>query len=154
MKKLTLILMFCLAALVSYAQEYSVCSAGQGKTGSYLVDVTISIKKIEPSAEDLALRCAVHGVMFRGLLATSAGGEQKALIQDPHVEQTHAAWFDAFFAEGRHRNFATINGQSLMVMKNKKTKMNEIKARVIVNKESLYNYLETNGIVQGFSNLW
>ena len=40
------------------------------------------------------------------------------------------------------------------IMKNKQTKKYEITARLTINKESLIKWLEDNGIIQGFSNLW
>lgn len=155
MKKLILLFMLCILCVIASAQEYTIKSGGQGKSGNYLVEITVSSKKkMKGNAEDLVTRYAVHGVMFRGLMATAGYGEQKPLFKDPNIEQTKADFFQAFFNEGSYKTYATVLDSSLSVMKNKQTKMNEVSAVVLVDKESLVHYLEQSGILKGFSNLW
>lgn len=155
MKRLFFVTLLCFMAVVCHAQEYTVRSAGQGNSGNYLVEVTVSSKKkLTSTAEDLVKEYAVRGVMFRGLMAQSGYGEQKPLIKDPNVEQTKSEFFKAFFKEGAYKRYASIVGSSLSTMKNKQTKMQETTATVMVDKESLQHYLEESGIIQGFSNLW
>lgn len=155
MKRIIFFILFCLIVTICKAQEYTVRSAGQGNSGNYLVEVTVSSKKkLTSTAEDLVKEYAVRGVMFRGLMASSGYGEQKPLIKDPNIEQTKAEFFKAFFNEGAYKKYASIVGSSLSTMKNKQTKMQETSATVMVDKESLQHYLEESGIIQGFSNLW
>lgn len=155
MKKIVLLLVLLVNCIIVNAQEYYVKSAGQGQGGRYLVSVTVNVKKKLPStAEDLVMKYAVQGVMFRGLMAADGYGEQKPLITDPNVEQTKADFFEAFNNEGKYRNFASIVNSSLTSMKNKKTKMIETSAVVMVDKEALQHYLEEAHVIQGFSNLW
>jgi len=155
MKKTLLLLAFCLSALLVGAQDFSVVSAGQGQGGRYLVKVTVNVKKKLPtSAEDLVMRYAVEGVMFNGLMAADGYGEQKPLIKNPDVKQTKAEFFEAFNREGAYKRYASIVPASLTSMKNKKTKMIETSATVLVDKESLQHYLEESKIIEGFSNLW
>ena len=92
--------------------------------------------------------------MFRGLMASDGYGEQKPLITDPNIQQTKADFFQAFDNEAKYRNFASIVNSSLTSMKNKKTKMIETSAVVMVDKEALQHYLEEAHILKGFSNLW
>lgn len=154
MKRIILCFVWFLSILV-YGQEYTVRSAGQGNTGNYIVDVTVSSKsKLKTKAEDLVAEYAVRGVLFRGLMAASGYGEQKPLIKDPNIEQTKAEFFRAFFAEGAYKRYTSIVNSSISTMKNKQTKMQETSALVMVDKESLQHYLEESGIIQGFSNLW
>lgn len=155
MRKVLFTLLLCLVCAVSNAQEYTVRSAGQGKSGNYLVQIVVSTKgKLKGASEDLVMRYAVHGVLFRGLMAADGYGEQKPLIKDANVENTKAEFFKAFWNEGKYKQYATIVQSSLSVMKNKKTKMTETAATVIVDKETLQHVMEENGIIQGFSNLW
>lgn len=120
-----------------------------------MVAVTVNVKKKLPSsAEDLVMRYAVEGVMFNGLMAADGYGEQKPLIKDPDVKQTKADFFTAFNNEGVYKRFASIVPSTLVSMKNKKTKMIETTATVMVDKEGLQHYLEESHIIQGFSNLW
>ena len=155
MKRLFFSSILCFVAIICSAQEYTVRSAGQSNSGNYLVEVTVcSKKKLTSKAEDLVKEYAVRGVMFRGLMASSGYGEQKPLISDPNIEQTKSEFFTAFFNEGAYQRYASVVGSSLSTMKNKQTKMQETSAIVMVDKESLQQYLEKSGVIQGFSNLW
>ncbi len=142
--------------LVAFAQsDYNIVSAGQGKSGHYLVKVTTIVGKSDlkgGKAEDLLKRYAVHGVMFRGLMASDGYGEQKPLIKDPNTEQIKVDFFNAFYAEKSYRRYASIVESSLSSVKVKKGY--EVTANLLVNKESLAKYLEESGVIKGFSNLW
>ncbi len=155
MKKALFLLTFCCAALVASAQDFYVRSVGTAADGSYLVGVTVNVKKKLPtSAEDLVMRYAVEGVMFNGLTNASGMTSQKPLIKDPDVRQTKAAFFEAFNNEKAYQRYCSIVPQTLISMKNKKTKMIETTATVVVNKEELQHYLEESGVIKGFSSLW
>ena len=155
MKKVLVSFVLLMCCVIASAQEYYVQSAGQGQGGRYLVSVTVNVKKKLPSsAEDLVMKYAVQGVMFRGLMASEGYGEQKPLITDPTIQQTKADFFQAFDNEAKYRNFASIVNSSLSSMKNKKTKMIETSAVVMVDKEALQHYLEEAHVLKGFSNLW
>ena len=155
MKKVLVSFVLLMCCVIASAQEHYVQSAGQGQGGRYLVSVTVNVKKNLPtSAEDLVMKYAVQGVMFRGLMAAEGYGEQKPLITDPTIQQTKADFFQAFDNEAKYRNFASIVNSSLSSMKNKKTKMIETSAVVMVDKEALQHYLEEAHILKGFSNLW
>mgnify|MGYP006873192911 FL=1 len=157
MKKIffTLLCSLLLTLNAAAQESYTIRSAGQGRDGNYLVEVVVSTKKKPGTdAENLALRYAVHGVLFRGISARDGYGAQNALISDPAIEQTKAQFFNACWNEGTYKNFASISGRSLSVMANKQTKMHDTSAIVTINKEALRHYLEENGVVQGFSNLW
>ena len=155
MKKVLLTCVLCLVGLCVYAQEYTATNGGTGKKGEYLVNVTVSVKKKEVSnAENLVKRCAIHAVLFRGLMSAESYTSQKPLIKDPNVENVKSAFFQSFWNEEHFKTYTALVPSSLMAMKNKQTKMHEVTATVIVDKESLLKYMEEQGIIQGFSNLW
>jgi len=155
MGKALMTLLFCLMALSVQAQEYTATSGGTGKKGEYLVNVTVSVKKKEAKeAESLVKQCAVHAVLFRGLMSADHYSSQQPLIKDPNVENVKSVFFQSFWNEGHYKNYTALVGSSLVVMKNKQTKMQEISATVMVDKESLLKYMEAQGVIQGFSNLW
>lgn len=155
MKKLTILLFSIMFCAMGFAQEYQIRSAGKSKTGGYIVEVEAFVKKDpKTTAIDIALESAVRGVMFRGVMSTNGFTDHKPLIQDPAVEQNKATFFNAFFREGLYKRYATLVGSSLSTIKNKKTKMYEIEATVIVDKEALIKYLEESDIINGFSDLW
>lgn len=156
MKKILLSLLFaCCCVLTATAQDYNIASAGQGAEGNYLVKITVAMKGKEKGqdAEAIVKRCAVHGVMFKGLMASSGYAQQKPLISDPNLETTKSEWFDAFFSSGAYKKYVTIVKSSLLSTKIGK-KDYELSATLIVDKESLLKYLQDEGIVKGFSNLW
>ena len=155
MKKVLLTIMLILSCIFAKAQEYTVQSEGVDNSGNYVVRIVVSTKK-KPSkaAEDLVRQYAVHGVMFRGVTAAKDYSAQPPLIKDPNIEQTKKEFFLAFWRENAYNRYASIGPSSLSVMKNKQSKMTETSALVTVSKELLQKYLEDNGIIQGFSNLW
>lgn len=155
MKKILLIVMLILSSIISRAQEYTIQSEGVDNSGNYVIRIVVSTKK-KPSktAEDLVRQHAVHGVMFRGITAAKNYSAQPPLIKDPNIEQTKKDFFEAFLREKAYNRYASIVPSSLSVIKNKQSKMTETSALVTVSKELLQKFLEDNGIIQGFSDLW
>lgn len=155
MKKILLIVMLILSSIIGRAQEYTIQSEGVDNNGNYVMRIVVSTKK-KPSktAEDLVRQYAVHGVMFRGITAAKNYSAQPPLIKDPNIEQTKKDFFDAFLREKAYNRYASIVPSSLSVIKNKQSKMMETSALVTVSKELLQKFLEENGIIQGFSDLW
>lgn len=155
MKNVLVTLMLFMCCLLGSAQEYTIQADGIDNSGNYVVRIVVSTKK-KPlkSAEDLVKHYSVHGVMFRGLAGANGYNAQPPLIKDPSIEQTKRSFFEAFWREESYNRYASIIPSSLTVMKNKQSKMTETSALVVVSKENLQKYLEDNGIVQGFSNLW
>lgn len=155
MKKILLIVMLILSSIIGRAQEYTIQSEGVDNNGNYVIRIVVSTKK-KPSktAEDLVRQYAVHGVMFRGITAAKNYSAQPPLIKDPNIEQTKKDFFDAFLREKAYNRYASIVPSSLSVIKNKQSKMMETSALVTVSKELLQKFLEENGIIQGFSDLW
>lgn len=144
-----------MGCIFANAQEYTIQSEGVDNSGNYVVRIVVSTKK-KPSktAEDLVKKYAVHGVIFRGLTAAKDYSAQPPLVKDSNVEETKKEFFEAFWRENAYTKYASIIPSSLTVMKNKQSKMIETSALVTISKEQLQKYLENNGIIQGFSNLW
>lgn len=155
MKKVLLTIMLTLCCIFANAQEYAIQSEGVDNSGNYVVRIVVSTKK-KPSkkAEDLVKQYAVHGVIFRGVTASKGYSAQPPLVKDPNMEHIKKEFFEAFWRENAYNRYASITPSSLTVMKNKQSKMTETSALVTVSKELLQKYLEDNGIIQGFSNLW
>ena len=152
MKKILTFFIVALASAASFAQEYNITSAGQGKDGNYFVKVRTYVSKTQ-MAEDAVKQCAVHGVIFRGIIDSSGAATQKPLVNDPNTANTKKSLFDAFFANGDYLKYVSVVESSLSCTKVPKKKY-EASALLLVDKESLREYLEKSGIIQGFSNLW
>lgn len=153
MKQIIVFLFFMFFTCTLHAQSsYTIAGFGQGKNGAYMVKVTSVVKDVK-TAKEVLRRNAVHGVLFRGFMNNSDGGtNQRSLIEDPSIERTKAEFFKAFWEGKEYEKYAQIIPSSLKSVKEKK--MYEVSAVFLVDKESLLHYLEVNGIVQGFSNLW
>lgn len=135
------------------AQAYDIACGGQGKNGTYMVKVTVQVKKVEEGMEMLK-RCAVHGVLFRGFTGEAVGcTSQKPLVGNPAIEQTQAAFFTRFFEDGIYRGYVSPVESSFTNTKLKR-RLFEVSALFLVDKERLLRYLEENDIVKGFSDFW
>ncbi|MBQ7942055.1 MAG: hypothetical protein IJ328_06585 [Muribaculaceae bacterium] len=155
MRKILIFMITLSMSVIAYSQEYIISSAGIGKSGNYNIKVVVSTKKKPKSnLEDLVMRYAVHGVLFRGIMSTDGYGEHKPLIENPGIEQSRSDFFKPFFEEGQYKKYASIVETTLSTMKNKQTKRVETSANVLVDKETLLKDLEKAGVVKGFSNLW
>lgn len=150
--RMKIILVLLLAFTTTVFAQYTIAGCGQGKNGAYMVKVTSVVKNVK-NAKDVLLRNAVHGVLFRGFMNTMDGGtNQKPLIEDPSIERTKAEFFKAFWENKEYERYAHMTPSSLKSVKEKKNY--EVSAVFLVDKESLLHYMEENGIIQGFSNLW
>lgn len=135
---------------VSY--EYNIVSGGQGKDGNYLVKVRAYVPKAKV-AEEAVKQCAVHGVLFRGVMDPSGVSAHKPLVKDPDIANTKKDFFEAFFSKGNYLRYVSVVESSLTCTRVPK-KNYEASALLLVDKESLRGYLEESGIIQGFSTLW
>lgn len=155
MKQIILIItLLVLTAGRCFAQyDYDIISSGQGKDGAYFVKVTSHVRD-KKDAEDTLKKCAVHGVMFKGIMSDKDGmPSQKPLIKDPNTEQTKAEFFKSFFETGQYARYVSLTKSSMTVMKESRRKY-EVSALLLVDKEALIHYLEKTNIIIGFDNLW
>lgn len=153
-KTLTTLVLLLLAVIGMRAQDYSLCMDSQGRDGKYQVRVTAILdKKQNQTATDYIKRMAVDGVMFRGVAAAKGYPSQAPLITDPTVAQTKADFFNAFNANKGYERYVSLDKQNMVVTKLPKNKF-EVVAILQVDKEQLIAFLESNGIISGFGDLW
>lgn len=138
----------CLGVSANDPLKYEIEGAGVGEQGTYLVKVTVIQKKNKLDA-DLAKKCAVHGVLFRGF--TGERVRQKPLAGSAVAEQQHQDYFDIFFGKGgAYLGFANIVGENVSVVK--MGKQYRVSTVVSVAKEALYQELVSAGIIKGLNN--
>lgn len=124
--------------------DYEIEGAGTGVQDTYLIKTTVVSKK--PTLDDVVfLRCAIHGVLFRGFESKQYRQSQKPIIKDEQTEQDHKDYLDSFF-NGDLTSFAQIvDGTRTMMMKDKKY---HITLTIQVYKELLRHKLEDDGIIK------
>ena len=85
--------------LLSFSREidedYVIEGAGTGVEGSYLVKVTLTSKDLSVR-DDLFLKYAVHGVLFRGFESQQHRQHQRAMAESNQQEE-HADFYEVFF---------------------------------------------------------
>lgn len=149
----TLLALLCSASVFAGAQKkadeataqwrYDVEDIGKtGKQGTVMFKVW-SYSKKDNIAISQADKNAVHAVLFKGVGTTRP-------IVDPSTAEKHADFFDRFFQEGGgyHRYVQLSNNGAVKPEDRIKLKKEyKIGIVVIVKKDELRKYLETEGIV-------
>ncbi len=134
------------------AYRYEIECVGIGVQGTYLIKVWTYSKKPKVAIMQ-SKKNAVHGVIFKGFAGGGQGcTSQKALANNPAIEEEKAEFFDGFFDDrgGFNRYVAVSNDGALDsgdVLKVGK----EYKIGVVVSvmKDDLRKELEAAGIVRG-----
>lgn len=126
---------------------YTIEGAGTGIQGTYLVKVTITSKKPNNVTDDDFLKCAVHGILFKGF--NGERQHQRPLAGTPQSEQEHALFYNNFFQKP-YQQYGKAESDSRIVMKMGKGYL--ISALVSVMKDLLRKDLTQQGVIRGLSN--
>lgn len=140
-----LLILFPLLASAQGLPQYSIEGAGVGTQGTYLVKVTVTSKKSNVS-EDQLVKCAVHGVLFRGFSSKENRQSQKPLAGSALSESKHADFYNNFF-QSTYLNYAQVVEGSRKVVKSGKEY--NVSVVVTVLKSQLKKDLVDAGIVEG-----
>ena len=124
---------------------YKIEGAGTGVQGTYLVKVTVTVKKANLATDDALMRGAIHGVLFRGFNSQQNRQNQRPLAGSAMAEQQNKDFYTDFFHDD-FRNYATTLSESRTVMK--VGKEFEVSAMVSVSKDMLRTYLESQGVLR------
>lgn len=160
MKKiLTLLLLAGFVAIQMVAKgssdapmEYELQGAGTGVQGTYLVEVSLLTKNNKVSDAEL-VSAAVHGVLFRGFENPQTRNSQKPLAGSAANEDQHIDFYKEFFsAQGKAHTFGTVARGSRTITK--AGKQYRVSAKVTVNKSTLLQYLEQQGVVESLNSIF
>ena len=139
-----------------YADEplnYEIEGVEVGAQGTYLVKVWVVSKKNKVES-DVLKKCAVHGVLFKGVYNKEKRIAQKPLAGTAAVEQQHADYFAEFFKDGgAYRSYANMVTPQVEVVKSGK-KEYRIGATLTVLKEQLYKDLVAAGILKNLNSIF
>ena len=123
------------------AWNYEIEGLGTGVEGTYLVKVTVIAKN--PAVSDAELvRCAVHGVLFRGFVSQKDRQHQRPMV-GANAESQHETFFTHFFDGDLSPYAQAIAGSRQVSMAEKKYR---VSASVQVFKETLRQAMEQQGI--------
>lgn len=128
---------------------YDISGAGSAIQGYYMVKVSAYVPKKALISTDVVIKCAVHGVLFRGFSGGETCPSQKPLAGSTTEEQ-HSEFFVPFFKDGGgYANYASVIDGSLQVQRmDKKYKVTAI---ITVDKNRLRSDLERAGVLKGLS---
>lgn len=130
--------------------DYTIEGAGMGVEGSFLVKVTLVSKKATVNDGDF-IRCAVHGVLFRGFESQQHRQYQRAFV-DSKQEEEHAGFYEKFFKSDLSGYAEVVEGSRQVRMEGKNYRISSV---IQVFKDKLRRDLEEQGVIKkltsGFS---
>lgn len=155
MRKKFYLLLFLFIPALSFAGsddlKYDIESAGVSASGMTLVKVSVYVKKVSRASDELIKKAAVHGIVFRGVGASSVTGfsKQNALVGAGAAQQ-YGDYFEAFFADGgAYISYVTIVEATTETVK--VGKEYRVSAVLNVNTDGLRQTLRDAGIARGMT---
>jgi hypothetical protein len=168
MKKIVLSLLACMMVLTISAQrrgwaqpeynyELSLAKDNIASTGSFKVFKVYSYaKKRAAITQDINMRNAIHGLLFKGLGAADVGyqGEFPAMVPDGY--ESHREYFDLFFDSGEYQQFIQLTSKGAMQAGDvvKVGKEYKVGLLVQVNVNALRKRLEKDGILENAADIF
>lgn len=168
MKKISLILLALTITLTSlqakpkddrveYNYELSLVKENVASTSGFKVfKVWSYAKKKEAITQEINMRNAVHGLMFKGLAASDEGsqGNVPALVPDGY--ESHREYFDLFFDSGEFKQFVQLTSKGAQQAGDvvKVGKEYKVGLLVQVNLNALRKRLEKDGIVESAKSIF
>ena len=127
---------------------YTIEGAGTGIQGTYLVKISMTAKKPGDVSDQDLLRCAVHGVLFRGFNSSEYRQRQRPMAGSALSEQQYADFYNTFFQQSYQQYGQTVSS-SRSVMKTGKEY--QISAVVSVMKDQLRKDLTRQGVIKSLN---
>ena len=127
---------------------YTIEGAGTGIQGTYLVKISLIAKKPGDVSDQEFLRCAIHGVLFRGFNSTEFRQHQRPMAGNALSEQQYADFYNTFFKQ-TFQQYGQAVSSSRSVMKTGKEY--QVSAVVSVMKDQLRKDLTQQGVVKGLN---
>ena len=162
LKKLILLISMILLSNILFAQtnkkankdteawRYEIETIKDGKDGIYLIKVWSYSKKPNIAIEQ-AKKNAIHGIIFRGLTATSTVGYKPPLANNVNLEEEKEDFFKLFFADGgKYMKFISTSSDGAVAAEDRMKIGKESKVGVIVtvNVDALRKDLQDAGIIK------
>lgn len=140
-------------AVVGYNYELSLSKENVAATSGFKIFKVWSYgKKKELLTQDICMRNAIHGLLFKGLAANDVGTQGNFPALCPEGYDAHQEYFDGFFESGDYRQFIQLTSKGAQQAGDViKTASKEWKVGLLVqvNVNALRKRLEQDGIIQG-----
>lgn len=141
----------------SYDYELSLVKENVASTAGFKVFKVWSYgKKKETLTNEIGMRNAIHGILFKGLAAADAGsqGNLPALVPDGY--ESHREYFDLFFNSGEFKQFIQLTSKGAQQAGDavKVGKQYKVGLLVQVNVNALRKRLEKDGIVESAKSIF
>lgn len=141
-----------------YDYELSLAVGNVASTAGYKVFKVWSYgKKKELLTQDICMRNAVHGLLFKGLASADSGSQGNVTALVPDGYESHKEYFDAFFQSGEFKQFIQLTSKGaqqagdVIKISNKQYKVGLL---VQVNINALRKRLEKDGIIEGVKGIF
>lgn len=140
-----------------YDYELSLVKENVASTSGFKVFKVWSYgKKKEQLTNEIGMRNAIHGLLFKGLAASNIGtqGNVPALVPDGY--ESHREYFDLFFESGEYKQFIQLTSKGAQQAGDviKVGKQYKVGLLVQVNLNALRKRLEKDGIVESATNIF
>ena len=127
------------------------------KSGFKVFKVWSFAKKKDLLTQEICMRNAVHGILFKGLAASDSGyeGNMRALVPDGY--ESHKEYFDTFFSSGDFKQYIQLTSRGaqqagdVVKLNNKTWKVGLL---VQVNVKELRLRLEKDQIIESAKSLF
>lgn len=134
-----------------YEYELSLVKENVASTAGFKVFKVWSYgKKKETLTNEIGMRNAIHGLLFKGLAAADAGSQGNVPPLVPDGYESHREYFDLFFSSGEFKQFIQITSKGAQQAGDvvKVGKQYKVGLLVQVNLNALRKRLEKDGIVE------
>lgn len=113
-------------------------------------------KKKEQLTNEIGMRNAIHGLLFKGLAASDIGSQGNVPPLVPDGYESHREYFDLFFESGEFKQFIQLTSKGAQQAGDviKIGKQYKVGLLVQVNLHALRKRLEKDGIVESAKNIF
>lgn len=113
-------------------------------------------KKKETLTNEIGMRNAIHGLLFKGLASSDIGSQGNVPAMVPAGYESHREYFDLFFKSGEYKQFIQLTSKGAQQAGDvvKVGKQYKVGLLVQVNVNALRKRLEKDGVVESARNIF
>ena len=144
--------------IVGYNYELSLVKENAASASGFKIfKVWSYAKKKEVLTQEICMRNAIHGILFKGLAASDVGTQGNFPALCPEGYDAHKEYFDGFFGSGDFKQFIQLTSKGAQQAGDVvKTASKEWKVGLLVqvNVNALRKRLQKDGIIEGVKDIF